>query len=764
MKCTFYLDDKPIPFSDGDNVLKAAQEAGIEIPHFCYHPALGSLGACRLCMVELEPMRAGDRPRTLASCMLKAQEGMRVSLAAPKAVAARQAMIELSMTNHPHDCPVCDEGGECHLQNMTVAVGPAYRRYEGTKRTFNNQYLGPLIWHDMERCITCYRCVRFYQDYALGDDLGALGLRNRVYFGRAKEGPLESPFAGNLVEVCPTGVFTDKVFRRHFSRVWDLKTAPSVCPHCAVGCNTLPAARAGTLRRVTHRPNRRVNHWFICDRGRYGHRYTENPKRPMRARIDGRDGDVADVLQAVAERLGDTEGVVAGLGSVREDMEGNAALRSLMAALGGWYSAHASPIVEASIAEAAAASGAAPTLEDIAQADAVLVVGDLTGHAPMMDLAVRQVVRAGHPIMVVHSVAAPLAAHARHALRLSPRALPEALAALCRRADDPAAPAGAGLKPIYDTLAEAQRPVILGVAETLGAPGCRALKDMANSLGAGLAFALPGANAFGTALLSRPGDSERVLRSLESGQADRLIVVGSDPFGCELGAGRWRALRNRLKFLLVLDCLPTATAQQADAFIPLAAWAERAGTFVNYAGLGQGFDRVFARSQPLPDAYTALCDLGHMMGLTRVRRNAEILAYKYFNRPPQPGRTGIQVEPAAYTHLQASAEADFKPIENTGGRWQAALTTWYGEDPLAAYATELKELASKPGVHMASDQATECELVTGEALKLSGPMGEINLPLIIDPQCAQGCLGLARAAMAVLGVTEGQDVAWERVR
>src|SRR5512143_1915647 len=130
---TFYLDDKPIPFSDGDNVLKAAQEAGVEIPHFCYHPALGSLGACRLCMVELTPARAGDRPRMMASCMLKAQEGMRLSLATPKAEAARQAVIELTMTNHPHDCPVCDEGGECHLQNMTVEVGPAYRRYEGTK-------------------------------------------------------------------------------------------------------------------------------------------------------------------------------------------------------------------------------------------------------------------------------------------------------------------------------------------------------------------------------------------------------------------------------------------------------------------------------------------------------------------------------------------------------------------------------------------------------------------------------------------------------
>jgi NADH-quinone oxidoreductase subunit G len=760
---TFYLDDRPIPFQDGDNVLEAARQAGVEIPHFCYHPALGSLGACRLCMVELAPVRAGDRPRTVAACMLKAQHGMRVSLAAPRAVAARQAVIELVMTNHPHDCPVCDEGGECHLQDMTVSVGPAYRRYEGTKRTFLNQFLGPLVWHDMDRCITCYRCVRFYQDYALGDDLGALGSRNRVYFGRATEGPLESPFAGNLVEVCPTGVFTDKVFRRHFSRVWDLASAPSVCPHCSVGCNTLPAAREGTLRRVTHRPNRRVNRWFICDRGRYGHRYTENPGRPLEGRIDGRAAGAGEVLEAVAARLADAEGAIAGLGSVREDMEGNAALRSLMAALGGWYSAHASPVLEAAIAEAAAASASAPTLEEIAAADAVLVVGDLTGHAPMLDLAVRQVIRAGHPVTVLHSVPAPLAAGAGHALRLSPRELQGALAALCERADDPEARSRASVEAVCETLGRARRPVVLGVAEALGAPGCRALAHLARSLGARLGFALPGPNAFGAALLSRPGDSERVLRSVESGQVDQLIVVGSDPFGADVGAGRWRALRHRLRLLVALDCIATETAAQADAFIPLAAWAERAGTFVNYAGLAQGFARVFTRARPLPDAYTAVCDLGHAMGLGRVRRNAEILAYKYCNRPPHAGRTGIQVEAAAYTHLQGSAEADFRPLQHAGGHWQAALATWYGEDPLAALAPEIASLAPAPAVRMEAEQVREHGLVAGEALRIRGPLGEVRLPLVAERQCARDTLGLPRAAMATLGVTEGQDLAWERL-
>jgi NADH-quinone oxidoreductase subunit G len=275
-------------------------------------------------------------------------------------------------------------------------------------------------------------------------------------------------------------------------------------------------------------------------------------------------------------------------------------------------------------------------------------------------------------------------------------------------------------------------------------------------------FALPGANAFGTALLSRPGDSERVLRSVETGQVNTLIVLGSDPFGADPGAGRWRALRAQLRLLVVLDCVATETARQADAFIPLAAWAERAGTFVNYAGLGQGFGRVFARVRPLPDAHTALCDLGSLMGLGRVRRNAEILAFKYFNRPPQPGRTGIQVEPAAYTHLQVSAEADFRPFEDRGGRWQAATCTWYGEDPLAAFAPELQELAPAPGVRMAELQAKESGLVAGEALRLWGPLGEIHLPLIADPECARDVLGLSRSAMAALGVSEGQQVQWER--
>ena len=142
---------------------------------------------------------------------------MRISIAAEQARQFRSDNIELLMTNHPHDCPVCEEGGECHLQDMTVMTGHTFRRYRGLKRTHNNQNLGPFINHEMNRCIACYRCVRFYNDYAGGHDLQALGIHNNVYFGRFEDGVLESEFSGNLVEVCPTGVFTDKTFSAHYA-------------------------------------------------------------------------------------------------------------------------------------------------------------------------------------------------------------------------------------------------------------------------------------------------------------------------------------------------------------------------------------------------------------------------------------------------------------------------------------------------------------------------------------------------------------------
>jgi NADH-quinone oxidoreductase subunit G len=265
-----YIDDKPHHADTKQNLLHACVSLGFDLPYFCWHPALGSVGACRQCAVKQFRTPDDKHGRLVMACMTPAVEGTRISIHDPEAVAFRAGIIEGMMQNHPHDCPVCDEGGECHLQDMTVMTGHNYRRYDFRKRTFRNQYLGPFVNHEMNRCIQCYRCVRFYREYAGGNDFNVFGIRNIAYFGRYQDGVLESEFAGNLDEVCPTGVFTDATHKHHYTRKWDLQFAPSVCVHCGLGCNISPGERYGTLRRIVNRYHGDINGYFLCDRGRHG--------------------------------------------------------------------------------------------------------------------------------------------------------------------------------------------------------------------------------------------------------------------------------------------------------------------------------------------------------------------------------------------------------------------------------------------------------------------------------------------------------------
>lgn len=270
---------------EGKNLLHVCLSLGFNLPYFCWHPALHSVGACRECAVKVFRDAADTRGRIVMSCMTPVTDGMRVAVDDPEASEMRARVTEWLMVNHPHDCPICDEGGECHLQDMTVMTGHTYRRYRFTKRTHRNQDLGPFLNHEMNRCIQCYRCIRFYRDFAGGRDLEVLGAHDNVYFGRHEDGVLENEFSGNLVEVCPTGVFTDKTLREHYTRKWDLQTAPSVCTLCAVGCNTIPGERYGMLRRVRTRYNGEVNGYFLCDRGRYGYEFVNGTLRIRQAMV-----------------------------------------------------------------------------------------------------------------------------------------------------------------------------------------------------------------------------------------------------------------------------------------------------------------------------------------------------------------------------------------------------------------------------------------------------------------------------------------------
>ncbi len=417
-----YIDNVAYPPAPEKNLLEHGLSLGLDIPYFCWHPAMGSVGACRQCAVKQYRDENDTRGRIVMACMTPATDGTRVGLRETEVTAFRSSVIEWLMLNHPHDCPVCEEGGECHLQDMTVMTGHNYRRYRGRKRTFRNQYLGPFVQHEMNRCIACYRCVRFYRDYAGGPDLHAFAAHNHVYFGRYEDGVLESDFSGNLVEVCPTGVFTDKTFSEHYVRKWDLQAAPSVCVHCSLGCNTQPGERYGVLRRIVNRYNGDVNGYFICDRGRYGYGFVNGDRRIRSARLGaaaaaegaapgadaapeaagpkaapGRQAPATaeEALDRAAALLG--EGTVIGIGSPRASLEANFTLRELVGAHNFYagVSAAEDELVAAACAILRHGSTRAPSLADCAEADAVLVLGeDPARTAPRLALALRQAARA----------------------------------------------------------------------------------------------------------------------------------------------------------------------------------------------------------------------------------------------------------------------------------------------------------------------------------------------------------------------------------
>ncbi|MCL1064052.1 NADH-quinone oxidoreductase subunit NuoG [Shewanella benthica] len=273
------IDNQAYRVSPNENLLQTCLTLGLDLPYFCWHSELGSVGACRQCAVKQYLNDEDKVGRLVMACMTPVCDGMVISMQDTQSRQFRQTNIEAIMTQHPHDCPVCEEGGNCHLQDMTAISGHINRRYTGKKRTHLNQYLGPMLNHEMNRCIGCYRCVRFYRDYCGGDDFNVFGSKSHLYFGRATPGALENSFSGNLAEVCPTGVFTDKPFSEHYIRKWDLQTAPTICPHCSLGCNITVSERERKVRRITNRRHDEINGHFLCNIGLFGYEHVNHSER-----------------------------------------------------------------------------------------------------------------------------------------------------------------------------------------------------------------------------------------------------------------------------------------------------------------------------------------------------------------------------------------------------------------------------------------------------------------------------------------------------
>ncbi|MEL7593172.1 NADH-quinone oxidoreductase subunit NuoG [Aeromonas veronii] len=638
---TIYVDGKEYEVDGADNLLQACLSLGLDVPYFCWHPALGSVGACRQCAVKQYQNADDKRGRLVMSCMTPATDGSYIAIEDEEAKEFRKSVVEWLMTNHPHDCPVCEEGGACHLQDMTVMTGHNSRRYRFTKRTHQNQELGPFIGHEMNRCIACYRCVRYYKDYAGGEDLGVYGAHDNVYFGRVEDGPLESEFSGNLVEVCPTGVFTDKTHSERYNRKWDMQFAPSICQQCSVGCNISPGERYGELRRIENRFHGSVNHYFLCDRGRFGYGYVNLADRPRQPLLkDGNDQltiTVDGALNRAADALRTARGLI-GIGSPRASLESNFALRELVGA-DNFYAGveQAEWACQLKMLQILQQGGVpTPSLRDMEEADAILLLGeDVTMSAARIALALRQAVKGKarelarkmkvdlwqvaavqtlgqnerYPLLITSLDTTRMddvAADKLHAPYADQARLGFAIANLL----DSSAPAVADLCPEQqaqaarwaELLGNARKPLIIAGSSARDVALLEAASNIARALkgrGQEANIALVGqeANSLGLTMLGAQTLTDKPLEAalarIESEEGLALVALENDLYR-RAPRNRVDAALARLQHLLVIDHQATPTANKADLVLPAASFAEADGTLVNMEGRAQRFFQVYA--------------------------------------------------------------------------------------------------------------------------------------------------------------------------
>jgi NADH-quinone oxidoreductase subunit G len=659
-----YIDEVGYDVEEGRNLLSTCLSLGFDVPYFCWHPALHSVGSCRLCAVKQFKDENDTRGRIVMSCMTPVSKGMRISIDDQEVKEFRRSVIEWLMLNHPHDCPVCDEGGECHLQDMTVLTGHNYRRSRFRKRTYRNQYLGPFLNHEMNRCIQCYRCVRFYKDYAGGRDLDVFGAHHHVYYGRFEEGVLENPFSGNLVEICPTGVFTDKTLKKHYTRKWDLQTAPSLCVHCGVGCNTIAGERYGLLRRIYNRYHGDVNGYFLCDRGRFGYEFVNSPLRIRTPVMRSSEQDASSTLGRQREASGDktlqnigkllSKGKnILGLGSPRASLEANFALLALVGR-DRYYSgmsAREHRLLEQIIKILTQGPAEAASLSWAENADAVFVIGeDILSTAPRLELALRQSVlqkpksipaslniplwdanavrvameNEKGPLCIATPFSTSLDEVASHTFRGAPDDIALLGFAVAHEVDREA-PAVVDLGKTVSELAaaiaqelkDAERPLIVSGTGCGSEAVLQAAANVAWSLckqgkKAGIFLTVPECNSLGALLLGGK-NIEEAFRASEKETIESVIVVENDLFRRADG-GQAESFLSGCGHVIAIDHLQNRTSESADIVLPAATFAEGSGTLINNEGRAQRYYRVVIPDGDIAESWKWVRDIMRTLG------------------------------------------------------------------------------------------------------------------------------------------------------
>ncbi|HEV2425366.1 MAG TPA: NADH-quinone oxidoreductase subunit NuoG [Terriglobia bacterium] len=645
---TLTIDGKPVTVPTGTLLIEAAKQASIEVPSFCYYPGYSLQGACRMCVVSIEKM-----PKLQTACTTVVANGMVVNTQNPEVVNGRKAMLEFLLTNHPLDCPVCDKGGECELQDAVFRYGAAETRFVETKQHEDELKFSNLVYYDRPRCILCYRCIRVCDE---GMDVNAYGIgfrgsHSEIIPNRGEE--LECEECGMCIDICPVGALTSGTYR-YKTRPWEMNYTGTICNHCGDGCKTTLSVRNNAIIRANNRDHSGFNGEFLCVKGRFGWDFVNSEKRLVTPLVR-RNGSQApasweealDVtvsrLKAVLETHG--SGAVAIIGSNRTSNEENYLLQRLARtvlktnSVDHHRTGDFSTLV-AALSEAKATDRYA-TMQDVSEARSILLIGnDPTHQHPLLAFQIRQAVRSHKAqLHVVNSAGIKLALRqAAQFVRVNPgdeRTVIRELAA------------GGGPESVSSLRAklgsESGTIVIFGdeirgdsvrnlVRWGLSLPGNTrfiALGDYANSRGAADMGLLPGslpgyepvsseaararyAEVWGATVADVPGRNLRqILDDVKAGQIHALLVFGSNPVKT---FGLPGELLGKLDLLAVAELFATETTEFADVVLPAASFAEKSGTVTNTCGQVQAIKKTMRKAGTRSDLEIILAlarELGH---------------------------------------------------------------------------------------------------------------------------------------------------------
>jgi NADH-quinone oxidoreductase subunit G len=714
---TLNIDGREVTAIEGEMLHDAARKGDVEIPVFCYEPKLGApVGACRMCLVEIEGI-----PKLQTSCSTPVRDGMVVHTRTDQVKKAQNAVVEFLLVNHPLDCPVCDKGGECPLQDITQGWGPGKSRVIDEKRHFEKPVeLSPLVAIDRERCILCYRCVRFSQEISEDSQLQLLDRGDRTYVGTFDDRPYVSPFQGNITDLCPVGALTNYTYRFR-ARPWDIEQAGSVCTLCPSQCNVSFTVRDEKVKRVIARENPGVDDGWLCDRGRYGFEMFSADERVTEPRLKG--GTKTDYETAIAKAaagLKARDGKVAAIVGDASNEEGFLVQEILRGAL---HSPHldsrpaSGPGID-TILDLAQPSRQA-SVADIDEADVILVLGtDPMQSSPILDLRIRKAIRRNGARLAVATE--------------RPTALDGGAEAIARYAPGQAAyfigeltaAVGGGdnvATPLAESLRDAGKIVVvwgerigdgtlllalladaLKVSETEGA-GLLEVPDTTNARGLREAGVLPDAGPGLTALAINGHGTEEIRQALIDGDLDGLILVGVDPLRDLGDTAAWTRALDAAEFVVSFSTFATATAAKADVLFPLETHAEKDGTVTHPDGRLQRVRPAAGRPGDIRPGWQTLASLSLALGHD----------------------TGVSSQPTAFAALTSAvpfyASITDADIGGRGVRWQETESA--GSFPAARPVEGTRNVTVGTPSEMSG-------LALGTYRDLwAGPITELNPPL-----------------------------------